>query len=156
MSSGEEIGLVSVKNCKLEWKIDNFFSYNEEDLQLNSPDFLVLNTMWYIQICPNGSTRHNSKGCVSLYMYRKDDKDPQTVEYRLGIKNVNNTVECELIDVATISTSGWGYHKFIKRSDLLQRKSELVPSDILTVTCTIMMKNNTSDLDSSKYKIGII
>ena len=64
----------------------------------------------------------------------------------------------ELTRLSTFDSSnpGWGYRKFIKRSDLLQRKSELAPSNMLTIVCTKKMKKRMSDLDSSKYEVGII
>ena len=151
MSCSKEVGEISGENSfKLEWKIDNFFSYSEEDIRLKSPDFLAC-TVWYIQIAPNGLTKHSSNGHVSLYLYSRSEL-PKTVEYRLGIKTVNNTIDYEKVDVHTFCNLGRGYHWFLKRSDLLQRKSELVPSGSLTVACTVTGKNNVSDLDSSKYK----
>ena len=155
MSSRQEIGEISVKSCKLEWKIDNFFSYRQ-DMTLESPDFPILDTMWYLKISPDDFIESSSKEYVSLCLRRRDYKIPQTIEYRLGLKNVNNTIDYERVEIATFIDCGWGYPEFVKRSDLLQRKCELVPSGSLTVACTVTGKNVTSNLDSSKYKLEII
>ena len=95
-ATGEISGEISGEaSFKFDWKIDNFSSYTEEDLSLYSPDFLVLDTMFFIQVCPNGLTTHSSSGHVSLYLQVKEIEFPKTVEHRFALKTVKNTTYCE-------------------------------------------------------------
>ena len=158
ISSEEEDDKISVKKCKFELGINNFFSYSEKKVVLHSRPFPVLDYKCDLSLFPNGLIREKSNEYVSLNLHIRHGELKEILELRLGIMSVNNTIDYERIEVVTIDDFhfDWKFPKFIKRCDLLQRKSYLVPSDILTIACTVMVKNSMPDLDSSKYKIGII
>ena len=149
----EDFGKIYVKKCEFELEIHNFFSYSEEDSSLNSEYFPILGNKCYLSIFPNGLIQEKSNDYVSLHLHLCDGEFKETVELRLGIKSANNIIVYERREVFTIHEYyfNWEISEFIKRSDLLQKKSYLVPSDILTIACTVMVKNGISDLDSSKY-----
>lgn len=159
MSMMKNIGEGSAISCKYEWKICNFFSYSGKDSKYRSPNFHLSNSAWYIQINPNGKTAFNSTEYVSLFLYRDTDSttdtSPVTVDFSIGIKTVNNAIVNELKATHTFNVNDdWGWHEFIEKSLLLRTKSEMVPSDILTIICCVETNNTAvSALHASEYKI---
>lgn len=156
MSNEKKIGEISEVNGKvaLEWDIANFFSYTEE-VEYISPDFHTLNLTWRIKIWPNGRISNNSVGHVSLYLHRVDHGASKSVDFSMGIKSKNQRIVNMCKTTWQSDDGGWGWPKFIEKSKLQQEKENLVPWGILTVVCSLILKDNEEEFDrnESKYEV---
>lgn len=157
MTSVKQIGVISKTSGKVafEWEIHDFFSYTEENVQYLSPHLHALNLTWQIAIWPNGRTRHNCVGYISLYVYRIDNGDPMTVDFSFGIKTKDQLIVNKFETSWKCSDKGLGWHKFIQKSELQQLKENLVPSGNLTVIWSVTSKAEEQEfnMNESKYKI---
>lgn len=145
-----EKGQLSEIGWKFEWQIEDFFSPTDE--HYISPNFRVSDSLWYIQIFPKYGDQ-NSEKYISLYLFKYGNETPTAVEFRVGIKTVNNAIEYEERGFHNFRNDGWGWDNFIETSELVRRSAELVPSGILTITCSAVVKSTVSDFDSSEYKV---
>lgn len=132
----------------IEWSIQNFFSLSKEcNNYYYSPPFSFEGTSWYFQIFPNGN---KVSGVVSLYLYRDSANPPIRLEYTFGIKTLNGKKDSVkyISYVFQKAHQGYGEQSFLLRSNLLERKSDLMPADVLTIVCSL--KNPKSNGDISK------
>lgn len=143
----------------VEWRIKEFLSLSSEIHQFyDSLEFSFSGACWCLRIYANGRTDSlaengsvvNSKGCVNLYLRRVSYGPPINLDYSLGLKTNDEKVNPERHFTYTFEeTEGWGRHGLIRRSKLLERKSELISSGVLTVVCKIKYSKSTNI--SSKY-----
>lgn len=141
----------------VEWRIKEFFSLSPEpDKFYDSLEFSFADARWNLRIYPDGRTKSiaengkvvNSEGCINLYLRRESTGPPITLTYSLGLKTVDDNVNPERHFTYNFKEiEGWGRHGLITRSKLLERKSELIYSGVLTVVCKIKY----SKTYSSKY-----
>lgn len=142
-----------------EWKLKDFFSLSADvDDFYCSPSFHFVGASWFLKIFPNGQTKaslddlyldDNAKtnGYIDLYLFYDSPGFPINLEYSLGIKSLNKEIEEYADNGIFRSMGGHSYVKghgctnFIKRSKLLERKAELVPSDILSIVCKLKHPN---------------
>lgn len=142
----ETVGKLS-EFASVEWRIKEFFSLPAEvDRVYKGPVFSFAGAFWHLRIYPNGRKKDiakdgaaiNSEGFIGLYLFRTSSGPPINLDFYLGLKTLdekinpvrNFTFNFEMIQ-------GFGNFKFINRSTLLKRMSELVPSGVLTVVCKI-------------------
>lgn len=159
-----EKGKLSEISWKFDWQIENFSSITDESYL--SPVFHVSDSSWYIEIRKKyppkiNQTKRKRKdqsypNYVSIYLKREDNGTPEDASFRIGIKTVNKAIEFEKTGAHYVFGDGWGWDEFIETSELLRRRTELVPSGILTITCFVMVKSTQPDLDLSKYKVRLI
>lgn len=157
-----EKGKLSEISWKFDWQIENFFSITNEIFW--SPVFHVSDSSWYIRICNKyppkiNQTKRRRKdqhypNYLSIYLHREDNGTPVDASFRIGIKKVNKAIE--QVSARKVFGDSWGWPDLIDRSELLRRRTELVPSGILTITCFVMVKSTEPDLDLSKYKVRLI
>lgn len=123
------------KEKKLHWKISEFFSLSTPPYIYNSAEFKFLDVCWQLKIEPY---EKNNKDHIALYLYLID---VTTMSYNVlttfGIKKADDS----LVGVSYFKhsfcaeKSGLVAHQFFTRSALSQLKSELMPSDELTIVC---------------------
>lgn len=136
------------REFNFEWQIENFLSLPEEDgKSYTSPSFSFAGESWHLRIYPHGELENNSVAYVGVYLIRNMSVHPITLALFLGIKAVDGEKEHEIqiICVFDKENDGYGTSKLLKRSTLSQKKSEIVPSDVLTIVCTIDYYFRTSD-----------
>lgn len=126
----------------------------------------MFDSSWYIEICKKyppkvnqTKRRRKDENCpnyVSIFLIRKVNGTSEDASFRIGIKTVNKAIEFEKVAAHYVfgnKNFGFGWDDFIDLSELLRRRTELVPSGILTITCFVMIKSTEPDLDLSKYKV---
>lgn len=142
------------KEFNFEWKIDNFFSLSEESGKpYNSPLFSFAGESWFLSVYPNGDPEDNSVGCIGVYLNRDLSGSPIiNLTWTFGLKTVDGKKvhEKQCAYAFGEDDMGWGSPVLLKRSTLFGRKSELVPSDILTIVFSVDYCSKSSD-DSGKF-----
>ena len=129
-------------DVNFEWKIKDFHSLSTETgTHYDSPLFYCSGIAWEIWIYPN-SDEIEADGWIGLYLVRSSTGYPETLDFSMCFKSNNGKKDPSLSSTSTFDRKfrGWGSVKFISRSKLLERKSDLMPSGILTVICTIKCK----------------
>lgn len=139
---------------EFEWTISNFFSLSEDDdIIYKSPSFAFDGATWYLKIYPNGDKTDDSVGYVDLELRRKSSDPPYSLEFSLSLKTLEGKKDTEWQDTCIFETENGnqscGVARFMPRSEILERKSELLPSGALTVVCTLRSPKFTED--ASKY-----
>lgn len=80
-----EVGVIQ-KNPQIvnvEWEIKDYFSHNEEDICLLSPEFFVNDTRLKLCVYPNGYK--NDKDYVKLYLLKCGTDRKYHIPYKMGI-----------------------------------------------------------------------
>lgn len=125
----------SLKEKELHWKIPNFFTLSIPGIYV-SDKFKFLDVYWQLKIEPS---EKDIKDHIALHLYLTN---ATTVSYNVlstfGIKKTDGS----LVGVSYFKhsfcagKSGLIAHHFFTRSALSQRKSELMPSNELTIVCS--------------------
>ena len=129
---------------RIEWKIVDFLSISEDQnyIRYASPTFCFANVQWHLRIWPKGILPCSSE-FVTLYLLRHV-KQELSMEYNLGLKRCDSNVEQLVTGVLKQNSTCSDDILLIRKSDLMQRKSELLPCNIFTVTCTLKVINTNS------------
>lgn len=150
MSDAEEIGNVMKKHdgAEFEWKINDFFSVAENKTVMKSPPFYFVDSTWCFRLY------FKSQSEFAIHLVEKMGHLDCSVEYHFGLKKLDSTVEhltkgnLSVKSDTLVLTNGiscrFSNIAFFELSDVQQRKSELAPSDVLTVTCTLKCENTHS------------
>lgn len=151
-----EVGELSETSgdIKVEWEIKDFFSLSQEtDKYYHSPKFYFSGTSWQIQISPKSEVHDASGDWIGLYLTRMANGLPVAVTFSLRFKNVDEKGNPCIRSANTFNGKGnaWGHPKFMSRSMLMERKSQIIPADVLTVICTL--KNDESNNVTGKSLI---
>lgn len=140
----EPVGKVNnlAKQFNFEWEIDNFFSLSTEDVKsYDSPLIEFANESWYLTVYPNGDPEDDTVGYIEVYLFRDFPGLPLiNVSWSFGLKTFDGEKVHEQRHTFAFGEDhciGYGSKKLLKRFTLLERKSELVPSNILTIVLTI-------------------
>lgn len=142
-----EIGEVDTKKQKrvhvyedtlAEWRITRFFSISEYKLDAEyyeSPIFSIEGAPLFFSLFPRNM--HHPE-CATLYLNSKVYRE-FSIKYNFGFRKLDGSVE-QLKNGSGIMNGKekrCALSSDIVLAEVLERKSELVPSDVLTVTCTI-------------------
>lgn len=148
------------REIAVEWKIKDFFSLPAEvDTFYEGPVFSFAGASWCLIIRPNGKKETllydgrviNSEGSFGLYLRRTFSSPPIHLEYSLGLKTSGGKVNPQRHDSYNFEKArGCGFYELISRSELLEKKSDLVPSGVLTVVCR-MWYPETADTSSKIF-----
>ena len=125
---------------EIEWKIADFFSLPEAvDARYDSPDFYFAGTSWYLTLYPFGKTSNQSVGKVGCYLNKHHLFRSVNLDVQIGLKRKDGTFdeECSYTKTFDENSKGYGCGNITSRSNLLSRRSDLVPSDALTVICRL-------------------
>lgn len=131
----------------VEWRIEEFLSLPAEvDICYEGPLFSFASVPWHLRIYPNGRTKNltvdgkivNSEGLIGLYLRRATIGPFINLEYSLGLKTLDGKINPEKqLSYNFEKFPQFGNLRFISRSELFEKKSEFVPSGVLTVVCKI-------------------
>lgn len=130
---GKEVGTVEkktlVEEIEIEWKISNFFSLLKYDY-FKSPIFCLGNGSWYLKMFPICTTEE----FMRLYLCNATVRE-YPVEYTFGLEKGDGSVEQLMKGIlkGNQNSQSTSEAEFLKKTEVHQRKSELVPSDILTI-----------------------
>lgn len=133
MSFKKQIGELNKTEKGYEWKIPNFSFLCDYECFYCSPSFTFLNTSFHLHICP----WRKDYGFLSLYLM--SDYGPSSgLTYSFSIKKYDGT----LIGTKTATRSealgqSNGFYSFCETHNLMDRKSELLPGDTLTIFCEL-------------------
>lgn len=121
-----------------EWKISDFFTFIEitDYRPLKSPTFSIADTSWNLKLYLNWN--YSTYPFIQLFLWNEKRRE-YLVEYYLGLKKCDGRVEQLLSGIFKEVAKRNEKVDFIMRSELMQRKSELVPGDVLTITCTVKL-----------------
>lgn len=123
------------------WTIYDFFSLSEKDgVGYWSPLFSFNGYSWFLGMYPNGARSTDSLGHIDMYLElnTKFSDPPIRVDFSIAIKTANGQKDHE--SHFTKDFNGRKRHEFLRfitRSDLSMRVSELISSGSLTVVCTM-------------------
>lgn len=136
----------------IEWNIKNFLSLSKKDGYFAWSDGFVFNDQtWVLVIYPNGASWDNSQGYISLGLCRSIGPEIRQ-EFFLSLKAVNGKNDYERHCTEMFQDlKAHVIPQFISRPELTRQESELLPSDVLTVICT--MKSSKSTKNESKFYV---
>lgn len=128
------------EETQVEWKIADFCTIIENDDLgcCKSPKFFFVNISLFFELWPKCGIVPED---ISLYLITEQYLD-YSFEYNLGLKRIDNNVESLQEGSALTGSVSTGIYYYLNLSELKQRKSELMPSGVLTITCTL--KRGTS------------
>lgn len=141
----------SQKELEIDWKITKFSSLPKHNgYRLSSSSFNFADASWLLEIVLNGHQGNTSHGPIGLYLNVKGSGPTFKIEYTLGLKTFSGKRDSEYHrqHIFRIVNEGFGVHACIMRSELYERKSDLMPHDDLTLFCNLKYPEN--DEDTSK------
>ena len=134
--SSDKLGFVEKRSVceekQFDWKIAIFETNFEDEVcfQSKSPTFSFGKVSWYFELL-------RIPGIAPMLLYLKTtDILKQAIWYSIGLKRVDQNQDLTITGVLRRNSTCTECY-FIEPSEILQRKCELVPSDLLTVTCTL-------------------
>ena len=135
--------------CEFEWRIPDFLCLPDEGGQVYfSPLFSLAGASCVLAILPNGDVENNSFGFVGLALVRKNSVPPISLEVSFGFKTSDGKEDrsrYEVKDMSDDEAKIYVANRCLLRAELLERKSELLISNVFTVLCTIKHKKSTKD-----------
>lgn len=147
----DNVGEVKVTTNELEWMIPNFVSLSKKSHC--SSLFSFAGAFWNFVIHSYGVSG-KSEGYVTISLGRNNPVPPIPLKVSFSFKTLDGKKDGERNDVEHYFINGGeGYVTFrmILRDDLLNRASELLPSNNLTVLCSV--KNLEATENTSKCYI---
>lgn len=146
MDSEENVEVEKVQ-CEIEqfeWRIPNYFASVSQDPQkiTTSAPFSIAGFQWQINLFHYWCYEFID---VCLSEYYNDVKRKYSVECYFGLKKCDGSVEQFASKILEIKDADTAFMPFIKKLELIQRRSELVPCDVLTVVCTLKLMTESGN-----------
>lgn len=142
------IGAVSTRECGgdlvVEWSIADFCTRRTDDGAFYwSPLFYFGREQWQLRIFPNGRSARDSSGHVGLDLVKCSPIPSDGQSFSLSLKIAEGKRHNEVHLTRDFDNKNWLHeiHRFMPRSELLRRKSEILPDGVLTVLCTLRSKS---------------
>lgn len=134
----------------IEWNIKNFLSLSEKDGYFAwSSAFSFNGQIWWLVIYPNGASWDTSQGYISLGLCRAIGPEIRQ-EFFLTLKALNGKKDYERHCTEMFQDlKAHVIPRFISRSELTRQESELLPSGVLTVICTLKSSKSTKNESKS-------
>ncbi|XP_074095898.1 speckle-type POZ protein-like [Cotesia typhae] len=156
-----------------EWKINGITSFldaanwSEKFEEITSPAFSTgakMNDSWYLQLLKSDSDSSNSKSRMTLYLHSTIDT---TVRAMFAVFILNNKKERLYMNLNhnlvkqvnpknfqygrffSSSIDSWGFINFAVIDELLEKKDEILPNDILTVCVNLTVYDDYLQVDNS-------
>ena len=112
----------------VEWRISDIFA--KEHHLYESPLFFTTDHSWNLLL------RQSSDGTIAIAIWTSG-KRKYLLRYCFGLKKHDGSGEKKASGILESDKSCCLWSSLIKKEELNQRKAELAPTDILTVTCTL-------------------
>lgn len=142
-----------LSTIEFKWKIENFTLLPKiVDTFYDSPLFSYQDIEWCLRLLPNGESRNSSEGWIAIYLQKVGGVEYLIVDSVVfGIEKINGDKEFQkgLSRIYFPTNSLRGLKNFLKMDKLIQRKSELYPSDTLTIS--ICLRYETPKHLTRKY-----
>lgn len=147
----EETGKVEQwhNETEIEWAITDIFSLAENKNVINSRTFHFANISWLLKLKLKSDIK---RGCMCLFLGKIDSHDC-SVEYDFGLKKPDYSVE-HLTKGIFKGVRKWSGPCYIKLSKVKKRKSELVSSGALKITCKLKREATDSGGQSKIIKLN--
>lgn len=124
----------------IEWNIIDFYSLSEtKETSYESPSFTFYNATWHLRIYPGGA-RNAERGFLSLYLEKETRcPSPGNLSVTFCIRKTDGTVIKPIHGDLSMATRSLGLacNNFFDKSVLKRSESELLPSGVLTIHCTL-------------------
>lgn len=122
------------------WNVADFFSLPEEmGYRIESPVFTFFGMSWFIRLFPNGEAKNDREGWIGLFLVRGIDSGGNCfINFTLGIRRVDGT-DCNAISDEGFFNigEGWGYSKYIQRSVLKRKITQVETQGTVTFFCRL-------------------
>lgn len=116
---------------QIQWEISDIFSHCKNGKHFESTPFTVAGIPWHFRMQPNW------KNSVALCLESPLDDREYSIEYYIGLKKRDGYVEQFISGIMETDDDVFLVTPLIKNKELLLRKTELAPRNILTVVCTM-------------------
>ena len=150
MATIGRVNKIPISGYDIEWQISDFFSLSviDNNESYSSPLFSFAGATWLLKMYPNGTRMGDA--CIIVFLKRKSSGPPIRLEFSLGLKTSTGRDPIEhytyLFEEAD---EGYGFARCPSQSEILERESELMPSGILTIFCSLSCKELIDD--TSKF-----
>lgn len=124
------------EEARIEWKISDFITVVEVDDACDgydSPAFFINDISWFLRLFPRSTLNPEF---MRLFIVADEKKD-YSVEYNVGLKKSDGSVQKLVSGIRKNSDLDSGVGNIIKRSELLQQKSELIYQNAISIICTL-------------------
>lgn len=123
----------AIEEMSVVWRIPDFFSLPDEvNSRYCSTAFQFLGKSWYLGMCPK------EEGWIGVHLYSKTICIPLTVAFSISLNTVDGKKYNEFNFTHFFGKStGYGSRALVRRSQLIEKKDMLVPSDVLTIFCSV-------------------
>lgn len=125
---------------EVEWIINDFFKFAENsDVKYSSPSFDFGGETWCMWIYPNTLKPKDTVGQVKCFLIKYKSNSSIMVTYKLGLKKRDGNMDekCSYTSTFKEEETGYGCKSIISKSELLERKSDLAPNNVVTIICKI-------------------
>ncbi|XP_057340002.1 speckle-type POZ protein-like [Microplitis mediator] len=143
--------LVKRNTITYEWKIQEMSSFIEASntsdtvISITSPKFSTkakIQDFWMLEV-QFFDTKSEYKDNIGLYLHSFNDNCQVKTEYSWFIlNNEKKQVNIKKLIKTFGVDDNWGNRQFIKKEDLLTKKDELLPYDILTIGIELTVFND--------------
>lgn len=150
METKGRVNKVLIRGYDIEWEIPEFSKLSEDRY---SPTFSFAGALWCLRIYFNSPKNYDPGSDIGLYLKRKSSGPPINLDFSLGLKTVDGKKDPEVhrTHIFREADKGFGIPSCISTTKLLiARRSELLPSDVLTVFCTLRYPESIED-ESKSY-----
>lgn len=133
---------------EVHWEIENFLSYLSSDLIKTSPSFTWSSISWELRI------NYDSADNIELFLRKGSCDKKLPVLFKFGIQLIDGTTEfrCNLNRTFDSSVNGFGTHELIKKSEVVERKYELLHAKMLTISCLMTHLATLTKPQNVKYE----
>ena len=133
------------EQTEVEWKIRDFFSTAEDENfgYHQTESFSFAGVLWHLKLWPEFQGMFDE---MRLLLERENLVECP-IAYYLSLKRVDGNLE-QISSGVLENDRGKTFYYPIKRSELIRRKEELVPSGVLTVMCSLKLGANTHSTET--------
>lgn len=150
MGTTGRVNKVPIRGYDIEWQIPEFSNLTED---ISSPTFSFAGAFWCLRIYLNCHKNHYRGRDLGLFLRRKSSGSPISLDFSLGLKTMEGKKDPEVhrSHIFREAEKGFGIPSCISATELMvARRSELLPSNILTVFCTLRYPESVED-ESKSY-----
>lgn len=132
----------------VHWEIENFLSYLNSHWSESSSSFTWSSVTWALEI------RYNCGNDIQLFLYTRTRAKRLPVVFKFGIQLTDGSTEfrCMLSRNFDSSVDHLGTLELIQKSELVERKYELLHARMLTISCLITHLDTLTKPQYVKYE----
>lgn len=144
---------------EIEWRIPDIFTVAEEVKSfIASSTFSVTDVLWHLRLWPRTEQMYLYLACDAYQEnsnrnLASDAHRECSVKYYLGLKRIDDRVKYLLSGTIQKNEARNSQGFFITNAQLLERKSELVPDNVLTIVCTMKWMTHVSQITAQPAAI---